>query len=517
MRNINRLLFFTLALALSLRAAAQTMKVTSFSLLEHDLTANTRGTIETDKDGETAALIKIVTQENGFIFEGGSLGIVKSMQKTGEWWLYVPPFAMKLTIKHPKFGVLRDYVYPTLIEGGRTYEMLLDIGTGRYVTIDSSRKGADVEIDGQYIGQTPIHRYYLLFGTHTIKASSSKWEGKMEYTVADTGTTSSQQLVLNVQMQDMSSHYGQGRLTVDNNADIFFAQRKVGKPGEWDFDLYEGTYEVETRKADCDPERTTFTVKPGAEGNDVTVKAPTPHTGWLSIYTRPRNVMATDNGKPINLSEVQTLPVGTHQIGISRKGYQPQQYEYKILWNETTRDTIQLERVTYVRPRAFYFGAGYSVGSLAGFSGLIGVVLYRHDLQLSYTFGTQASDKVFWYDDSHNYQTAMSYKQNVIAVKYGYQIPLLSRMAITPQVGYNQQTYSGKIEDGSVKYADGATASSISIGLKVAYVPFQHCYLFVSPEYRIAIQKDEAYNSMAESAGINASQFALHAGVLVNF
>ena len=69
---------------------AQNMKVVQFSELTNDLTANRYGTSKTDENGETAALIKIVTPETGFTFDGGSLGIVAVEQKPGEIWLYVP-------------------------------------------------------------------------------------------------------------------------------------------------------------------------------------------------------------------------------------------------------------------------------------------------------------------------------------------------------------------------------------------------------------------------------------------
>jgi hypothetical protein len=114
---------------------ADGISVISFKLLDTDLTANTRGTQKLDQNGEKAALIKIVTPERGFLFNGGSLGIVGTEEKAGEIWLYVPPRAQKITITHEVFGVLRDYFYPVSVQGGRTYEMLLDIGTGRYVTI----------------------------------------------------------------------------------------------------------------------------------------------------------------------------------------------------------------------------------------------------------------------------------------------------------------------------------------------------------------------------------------------
>ena len=51
---------------------ADGISVISFKLLETDLTANTRGTQKLDQNGEKAALIKIVTPEKGFLFNGGS-------------------------------------------------------------------------------------------------------------------------------------------------------------------------------------------------------------------------------------------------------------------------------------------------------------------------------------------------------------------------------------------------------------------------------------------------------------
>ena len=56
---------------------AQNISVKSFRLLETDLTANLEGTKEIDQNGETAALIKVITTETGFVFDVGMLGIVK--------------------------------------------------------------------------------------------------------------------------------------------------------------------------------------------------------------------------------------------------------------------------------------------------------------------------------------------------------------------------------------------------------------------------------------------------------
>ncbi len=490
---------------------AQDMKVIDFRLLETDLTANVHGTQKTDNNGETAALIKIQTPERGFIFDGGMTGIVATEEHAGEIWVYVPRRAQKLIIQHKDYGVLRDFFYPVPIEGGKTYEMLIDIGTGRYVTVTSQVAKADIYIDGELCGQSPV-RKYLNYGRHQIRATKDRFEGETTATITtneDEGTR-----LVQVDMLDMSSHYGDVAVTVDNRADIYFNGRNVGN-GSWNTQLREGNYTVETRKADCDPMMTSFTVT-ARQQNNVKANAPVPHTGWLHLYTRPRNVRATYNGtNPIDLTESVTLPVGSYQLEFTRKGYVTQNHEYTVRRNETTRDTVTLERVTYVKPLAFYFGGAFTVRTLSGISGILGMVYKRHDLQASYTFGLTESDAVYWNGDMN---TATKYKMQSIGVKYGYQFPLLRQLAITPQLGYYYNFLTANpAAEGNTTYGDGASSNALSVGVKLVVVPMQHLYIFAAPEYMFAMSKDNNFKSITNSSNFTGDGFAVHLGLLVNF
>lgn len=120
--------------------SAQNISVASFIRLDNDLTANTHGTMERDQNGEIAALIKIVTSEQGFTFDGGMVGITKAKQEVGEIWVYVPHGIKKITIKHQQLGVLRDYFFPVPIEKARTYEMVLTTGKVETVVTHSVSK-----------------------------------------------------------------------------------------------------------------------------------------------------------------------------------------------------------------------------------------------------------------------------------------------------------------------------------------------------------------------------------------
>lgn len=98
------------------------ISVASFQQLNNDVTAFINPV--RDLNGEACALIKVVAPSD-FAFST-PLGIVKREDKTGEIWLWLPEGTRKLTIKHPEWGVLRDYELPTKLESHITYEMRLN-------------------------------------------------------------------------------------------------------------------------------------------------------------------------------------------------------------------------------------------------------------------------------------------------------------------------------------------------------------------------------------------------------
>ena len=136
-KRISLFIIFTLCYSTCL---AQEMSIEGFRLLETDLTANTKGTSLQDQNGETAALIKVVTIQTGFSFDCGSIGVVRVIEMPAEIWVYIPRGTKKITISHSQIGLIRDYFFPVPIEAGRTYELIL--------------KTKDLPIQG-YISQMP--------------------------------------------------------------------------------------------------------------------------------------------------------------------------------------------------------------------------------------------------------------------------------------------------------------------------------------------------------------------------
>ena len=183
LRNILALLFICCAQVV----VAQSISVSSFKLLETDLTANTTGTMERDQNGEVAALIKVVTTEQGFVFDGGMTGVVKTKQGVGEVWVYVPHGIKRITIQHPQLGVLRDYYFPIAIEKARTYELVLAMGkvetyvnrtaSKQYVTFTVNPSNAMVELDGMPldVDSDGYAEKVMPYGTYSYRVSCANY------------------------------------------------------------------------------------------------------------------------------------------------------------------------------------------------------------------------------------------------------------------------------------------------------------------------------------------------------
>lgn len=182
--------------------SAQNISVKDFRLLETDLTANTAGTMKRDQNNEVAALIKIVTTETGFVFDGGMLGTVATVQKTGEIWLYVPQKARKIYhLCISSWACCCDYYYPCTIEAGRTYEMILSTGKvttivqedagGQYVAMTLTPANAEVYIDDilTEVSDGTVSKL-LKYGKHTYRITAPLYETEVgQFDISSHGRT----------------------------------------------------------------------------------------------------------------------------------------------------------------------------------------------------------------------------------------------------------------------------------------------------------------------------------------
>ena len=176
MKKLSLLIFLSIIVT---SLCAQKLDVESFRKLS-DMDARVNYPV-LDQNGEKCAIIKVSTNQEGFVFEGDGLGITDVVKKTAEYWVYVPNGAKRLTIKHDLLG-LKRYVYPEAIEEAASYELSLISGVvekkvlladnSEWVVFKSQPKGADVYVDENYIGETPLTKQ-IAIGKHTYRIEKS--------------------------------------------------------------------------------------------------------------------------------------------------------------------------------------------------------------------------------------------------------------------------------------------------------------------------------------------------------
>ncbi len=162
--------------------AHNTIQVTSVNRMETDLPARITAP-QRDQNGEVCALIRIVTIEKDLMFEPDALGIVSRENKPGEIWLYIPRGARRISIMHDKFGVLRNYFYPDIIEKATVYEMEIQIGDGaqqtpantntQLIVMRPDPATADIYIDDEKVPtENGLFTATMKKGTHTYRVES---------------------------------------------------------------------------------------------------------------------------------------------------------------------------------------------------------------------------------------------------------------------------------------------------------------------------------------------------------
>ena len=161
--------FITLVLLVLPTVLMAQLRVDDFSERIYDTTANAPGTRKTDQNGDYCALIKVFAPPvniDKFYFDGGAVGKAQELHGS-EIWIYVPFSAQSVTISHPQFGRL-VFEYTEPLKKGSTYQLLLNVGGGRFVTINADgAEKAQISVNDSVLGVAPIYSHYLHFGTYT--------------------------------------------------------------------------------------------------------------------------------------------------------------------------------------------------------------------------------------------------------------------------------------------------------------------------------------------------------------
>ena len=325
---MKRYLLLFVAIFLFLGAFAQNISVKSFRSLPMDMTASSLEGKRMDQNGEVAALIKVVTTETGFTFEGGALGIVDTKQRNGEIWVWVPRGLRKITVLHQRLGVLRDYMFPIEIEAERTYEMVLTTAIIETIVKEEVKKqflafqitpaNAVLEVDGQVwsLDASGGASRYLDFGTYSYRVRASDYfpeEGRV--TVDDPKNTKIVPVTLKPDFAEVT-------LKVNADAEIWVNNQRKGLRS-WTGPLGSGFYKIECRQAGHETTEVAEEITTAMNGQTITLPAPKPIYGSLLVESTPNFCKIFVDGREVGTTpkSVNEILVGSHEIKLTKEGY----------------------------------------------------------------------------------------------------------------------------------------------------------------------------------------------------
>ena len=116
--NIKRMILVAVSMIATMSATAQSFEVKDFEEYVWGTYARTHP-VKDYQNGELCAVIRFSVPTRGFKFTGD--GVMKQTNGAGEVCVYVPRGTEKITIRHPEYGMIRDYKLPVIISSGSEY------------------------------------------------------------------------------------------------------------------------------------------------------------------------------------------------------------------------------------------------------------------------------------------------------------------------------------------------------------------------------------------------------------
>ena len=214
-----------------------------------------------------------------------------------------------------------------------------------YLNISSTpEQGANVWVDGELIGVTPIKTDKLASGSHTVRVMKDMYKmTEKSFTVTDGQTTNA---TLN-----MSANFVTLTLTVDadtdsdsdSDSDIYVDEEYKGK-GKWTGRLSEGAHIFEARKANHKPSKKSLDLVMG-ENKTITLDAPTPINGTIDVDSSPMGATIYIDGKHYGETPnyISDILIGEHELKLTKQGCAPITKTINIKEGETLKINEKLQ------------------------------------------------------------------------------------------------------------------------------------------------------------------------------
>ena len=181
---MRKLLIIILLALIVCRVEGQELYVKSFVAAQADLSAQTQP--RKDLNNKNCALVKVGIGLQGVLFEGNVVG--KVVNKTGEYWVYMPQGSRMLKVKHPSYSpIMVTFVNYGIekLESNRTYQLTMTASSSsqtaqqQTLTIKYSPSSAMVLVDSKLVkGTNGVVKTSLSVGQHSYMVICDGYESE---------------------------------------------------------------------------------------------------------------------------------------------------------------------------------------------------------------------------------------------------------------------------------------------------------------------------------------------------
>ena len=355
-----------LCLATALQAQStqsRDMSIASFEYIPNDLTARQPGSLKKDAEGKMLAIIKVRTNNpnddlTAYEFDFGYMEDITEVRNDDrEIWVYVQRGAKHITISRSGYKTIKNRDLGVTVEDGKVYELELFVAPRvikkRMLLFKVSPAGSEALVTYKAEGDAGD---YKPFGSGRIDeggmVAKNLEPGIYVYKVISTNYHSIEgRIILEdvagkfVEPVILKPNYGTLSLAAAQGVDIYIDGEKMGT-GSWNGNLSPGFYNIECRKERHRSTVESVEVKEG-ETKNITLKAPEPITGSLSLMSQPLDAAITIDGKPVGSTpdNFSGLLIGSHEVKLSKDGYRTETKTIEIKENETTECEVALVKV----------------------------------------------------------------------------------------------------------------------------------------------------------------------------
>ncbi len=244
---------------------------------------------------------------------GASVYIDGSYEGTTPLVLNISPGIHSIQITKQEYNDYKRNI--TLVPGkGKVLSVILIPKFG-HLTVYSTPTNAEVYVDEDYIGKTPLKGYKLSTGTHTIKLVKDGYEDYVKTVKINPGETTKIEATLLEAKATL-------KITSDPSEASVYVDDSYKGTTPLTLQLSPGTHSVKLSKNDYEDYTTSVTLNPG-ESKTISATL-TPTFGYLSIDSTPQGAKVYIDDSYVGDTPLKDykLPTGEHTVKVVMDGYE---------------------------------------------------------------------------------------------------------------------------------------------------------------------------------------------------